>query len=126
MWKTPGLLALSLLAAAPAAEAQVSAENGRRVAEGSCARCHVVGDYNPNGGIGSTPSFQLMVNALDDWEARFRTFHARRPHPAVVRIRGFAYPSEDVRPPNAAPIEIELDDIADLTAFAATLRERKP
>ena len=37
------------------------AEAGRKISETHCARCHVVGDFNPMGGIGSTPSFQLLA-----------------------------------------------------------------
>jgi mono/diheme cytochrome c family protein len=99
------------------------AEIGRRISEQHCSRCHVVGDFNPMGGIGSTPSFQLMVNALEDWEARFLTFHQRLPHPPFVRIAGFPAPDPKVNPPTTAPFELELDDIERITAFARTLKE---
>ena len=36
-------------------------DKGRKVAELHCSRCHVVGDFNKNGGIASTPSFQMLV-----------------------------------------------------------------
>jgi len=97
--------------------------DGRSLSEQHCARCHVVGDFNKFGGIGSTPSFQLLVNAFDDWSERFETFHARRPHPAFVRVAGFEYPDPTVLPPNAAPVEIELDDISAIRAFAETLKK---
>ncbi|VAV89416.1 hypothetical protein MNBD_ALPHA08-2525, partial [hydrothermal vent metagenome] len=51
-----------------------SVDEGRKISQANCTRCHVVGDYNPNGGISSTPSFQLMVNALKDYQERFNTF----------------------------------------------------
>lgn len=105
------------------AQAQESADAGRLIAEEHCARCHVVGNYNPMGGIGSTPSFQLLVNYLEDWEARFATFHERHPHPPIVRVAGFPSPDPTVIPPNAAPFEIELEDIEHLIAFARTLKE---
>jgi hypothetical protein len=96
-------------------------EAGRAVAQQHCARCHVIGDFNPMGGIGSTPSFQLLVNNFDDWEERFRTFHIRLPHQPLVRIDGLPYPDPTVSPPNAAPFEIEFEDIERITAFARTL-----
>jgi hypothetical protein len=97
---------------------------GRAIAEKHCSRCHVIGDFNKFGGIGSTPSFQLLVNAFDDWQERFETFQARRPHPSFVRVAGFDYPDPDVFPPNASPVEIELDDIAAVRAFAETLKKK--
>jgi hypothetical protein len=75
------------------------------------------------GGIGSTPSFQLMVNNLEDWEVRFATFHERHPHPPITRIAGFPAPDPTVNPPNAAPFEIELEDINNIIAFVRTLKE---
>lgn len=96
---------------------------GRALSEEHCARCHVVGDFNPMGGIGSTPSFQLLVNRLPDWEERFQTFHVRLPHPSVVRVTGFPYPDPRYNPPAAEPFEIELDDISRIMAFARTLKE---
>lgn len=98
--------------------------DGKALAEEHCSRCHVVGDFNKFGGIGSTPSFQLLVDAFDDWAERFETFQARRPHPSFVRVAGYPYPDPDVFPPNAAPVEIELDDIAAIRAFAETLRKQ--
>jgi len=96
---------------------------GRSLSEQYCSRCHVIGDFNPTGGIGSTPSFQLLVNAFDDWADRFETFQARRPHPSFVRVTGYPYPDPKVFPPNATPVVIDLDDIAAIRAFAGTLRK---
>jgi hypothetical protein len=61
----------------------------------------------------------LLVNALADWEERFETFYARRPHPVHVRVKGHKPLTE--LPPNAMPFEIELSDVADLIAYARTL-----
>jgi hypothetical protein len=97
---------------------------GRALAERHCSRCHVIGDFNRFGGIGSTPSFQLLVDAFDDWQERFETFQARRPHPSFVRVTGFDYPDPTVFPPNASPVEIELGDIAAIRAFAETLKKQ--
>lgn len=98
-------------------------EDGRALAKLHCTRCHVVGDYNKFGGIGSTPSFQLLVNAFDDWRERFDTFHVRRPHLSFVRVKGFPYPDPKAYPPNATPVEINLDDVGAIRAFAETLKK---
>ncbi|VAX07183.1 hypothetical protein MNBD_ALPHA03-1451, partial [hydrothermal vent metagenome] len=88
----------------------------------NCTRCHVVGDYNPNGGISSTPSFQLMVNALKDYQERFNTFYARPPHPAVIIIKGIK--KLDDLPFNAAPVTLTQKNVKDITAFAKTLKKK--
>ena len=93
--------------------------DGKAVAQQHCTRCHVVGDYNPNGGISSTPSFQLLVNALKDHEERFDTFYVRPPHPAVIIIEGIE--KQDDLPFNAVPVKITLKDVENIAAFAKTL-----
>ncbi len=101
----------------------VDVAKGKKVAEQHCSRCHVIGDFNPYGGISSTPSFQLLVNALDDYQERFDTFYTRPPHPAVISIKGFA--KRDKLPYNAAPVEISLEDARNISAFANTLKKNK-
>lgn len=96
------------------------AENGRRLAEQHCARCHVVGEVNRLGGIGSTPSFHLLVTALKDWRQRFSTFFARRPHPAFLAIEGIGRPREDL-PTNAHPIVLPRSAVEDILAHAEAL-----
>ncbi len=118
------LLIVAVAALAPVPGAADEAATGKALAERHCSRCHVIGDFNRFGGIGSTPSFQLLVDAFDDWQERFETFQARRPHPSFVRVTGFAYPDPDVFPPNATPVEIELSDIAAIRAFAETLKKK--
>ncbi len=98
-----------------------SVSEGKLVAEQHCSRCHVVGGYNPNGGISSTPSFQLLVNMLKDYEERFDTFFDRPPHPAVIIMKGIK--KRDDLPYNAAPIEINLEDVKNIAAFVKTLRK---
>ena len=61
-----------------------------------------------------------MVNELDDWRERFQTFHVRRPHPSVVRIKGFDYPQD---PPTTVLIFLTIDDIDPLVAYAETLKK---
>lgn len=97
-------------------------DKGRELARDHCTRCHVVGDINPHGGISSTPSFQLMVSFLDDWEERFETFHVRHPHPAIIRFKGYDYP-DDL--PSTVPIFLEVDDVEALLAFARHLHKIK-
>jgi mono/diheme cytochrome c family protein len=91
---------------------------GRALAEAHCARCHVVGDFNPHGGIGSTPSLQ-WIKKLPDWRDRFQTFYVRRPHLAFVKVRGLEPPTK--LPPYAAPIELSPGDAEDVFAFIEAL-----
>lgn len=104
------------------AGAQSLADKGEKLARTHCARCHVVADGNAFSGIGSTPSFRLLVNALADWRERFETFHTRRPHPAVIRFEGVAPLSED--PPTTRTVDLKLDDIPALVAYAASLKKQ--
>ena len=93
---------------------------GRILAETHCARCHVIGDFNKFGGIGSTPSFRLL-RSLDDGMERFQTFYERRPHPVFVRVpdvprwsKALAYATEFTVTPEA---------IEDLLAFVKTMKQ---
>ncbi|MCB1521373.1 MAG: hypothetical protein KDJ37_12470 [Hyphomicrobiaceae bacterium] len=104
-------------AAVTAVRAEGQADNGQKLAETHCSRCHVIGSFNPHGGIGSTPSFRLLVTALADWRERFETFYARRPHPAFVAIEGIGRPREDL-PPNAHPVTLPKSALDDLVALA--------
>jgi len=94
-------------------------ESGRRLAREHCARCHVVGDFNPYGGVGSTPSFQLLAKR-DDWRERFETFYARRPHPVFVRV-----PEVDRwtdLPSPMAEFRVTQENLRNIMAFVRTLR----
>lgn len=96
-------------------------EKGRRLSETYCSRCHVVGDANKFGGISSTPSFKILVRALEDWRDRFETFHARLPHPSVIRIEGSKPPSAD--PPTTHQVYLKIEDIEAFVAYAETFVE---
>lgn len=96
---------------------------GRKIAATHCTRCHVVGDINPTGGISSTPSFQLLVRRRPDYKERFQTFFARRPHPAFLSLKGVGRLRPDL-PPNAQPVELSDQDVADMLAFIETLRPK--
>ncbi len=112
-------LALILFGAPSGARAEGSAEKGREIATTHCARCHVVGDFNPHGGIGSTPSFQLLARR-DDYLERFGTFFERRPHPVFVRVPGV--PKWSNLPSHVAEFEVLPESIEDIIAFVKTLR----
>jgi len=111
----PAFLVL-LAAAQPAAAAD--AGKGRALAERHCARCHVVGEFNPHGGIGSTPSLQ-WIKKLPDWRDRFQTFYVRRPHLAFIKVEGLEPLTK--LPPYATPITITPGDAEDIFAFVEGL-----
>ncbi len=120
--KRPALAVAILLAASvPIASAWAggNAEAGRKFSETHCARCHVVGDFNPMGGIGSTPSFQLLAKR-DDWLERFETFFERRPHPVFVRVPDVARWTK--LPSHVKEFEVTLANIDDIIAFVKTLQ----
>ena len=102
------------------AAAEGNAEKGRKIATDHCSRCHVIPDYNPHGGIGSTPSFRLLAEREDGME-RFETFFSRRPHPSFVRVPDIVPPTE--LPTVLAPVEMSQQDVDDLVASARKLRE---
>ena len=113
--------AAALLSGASATAADTSVENGRKIAQSHCARCHVIGDFNKYGGIGSTPSFQLLVKRRPDYRVRFETFFERPPHPAFVTIEGFQRRMPEL-PVNAAPVTLPLSAVNDILAFVETLK----
>lgn len=94
-------------------------EQGKRVADQHCSRCHVVGEANRMGGIGSTPSFALL-RRMDDWEERYSSFFARNPHPAFVTVEGLS--GTRTLPPNAAPITLTEDEVAALMAYVRSMK----
>ena len=115
-----GLLCLTALIA-PQAWADDAVAKGREIVRQHCTRCHVVPDMNPYGGIGSTPSFAAM-KWLDDWERRFEVFYALPPHPALVNIVGVSEARPKALPVFIAEIELQIEDIDAILAFARTLK----
>ena len=113
--------AAMLLAVPTSAHGDGNAARGKTVAEQHCARCHVVGDFNPYGGIGSTPSFQLLAKR-DDWLERFSTFFERRPHPVFVRVPNVERWTN--LPSYVVEFDITLESIDDIIAFVKTLRPK--
>lgn len=113
------IAAVLFLSLAPATTAVAGDnEKGRAIAHQHCARCHVIGDHNPKGGIGSTPSFQLL-RRMADWRERFGTFYNRRPHPVHVRVEGVRQWTN--LPPNAEPFTITQGNVDDILAFVETI-----
>ena len=92
---------------------------GKRVAEQHCARCHVVGEANRMGGIGSTPSFALL-RRMDDWEERYGSFYARNPHPSFITVEGLSV--ERTLPPNAQPIDMTMGELDALMAYVTAMK----
>jgi mono/diheme cytochrome c family protein len=120
----PGLAASLLCLGAlfaTAARAEGDVKTGREFSIKHCTRCHVVGDANPNGGIGSTPSFQLLARR-DDWRERFETFFERRPHPVFVRVPGV--PPWTKLPSIVEPFTITLGEIDAIVSFIETLEQK--
>lgn len=99
-------------------------QRGKTISEQQCSRCHVVGSYNPTGGISSTPSFQLLVKRRPDYRERFQSFHTRRPHPAFVIVEGVDRLMPEL-PLNAAALKLKLEDIDAIVAFIETLKPEK-
>ncbi len=115
-----GLLLLAGLwpAAAPRAEGNVEA--GRKFAATHCSRCHVVGEENKYGGIGSTPSFPLLVT-LRDYRERFQSFYERRPHPVFARMANVDKWVD--LPSPVVEFDVTAADIDNIMAFIETLRK---
>ena len=111
------ILVVASLSAAPV-WAGGDAAAGRKISETHCARCHVIGDFNPMGGIGSTQSFQLLAKR-GDWRERFETFFERRPHPVFVRVPDVARWTE--LPSHVTEFEVTPANIDDIVAFVETL-----
>ena len=124
---TLGVLMLLLLPApfSPATAEETAIKQGEQIARQHCSRCHVIPGLR-NMGIGSTPSFKLMVKSKSaDWRDKFEAFFSLAPHPAFVTIKELR--TERRGPAIAAPIYLSLRDLDDLMAYvdqlAADLRE---
>lgn len=116
------IVATLLIGLSGTASAESDVDRGRTVAKQHCSRCHVVDDASPFTGIASTPSFKLIVTALDDWRDRFKTFHTRLPHPSVVRFEGIA-PASDALP-TMKTVDLKLEDIDAIVAYVSWLKEQ--
>ncbi len=114
-------LGLSFLIIMKAANADENIIKGRNLAEQHCARCHVVGTFNKFGGIGSTPSFQLIAGMKDGLE-RFETFFERRPHPVFVRVPSVEKWSKV--PPYATEFTVTAQSLDQLLSFVKTIKKK--
>ena len=83
MFRLWPIASLALALVAWDARAAGDRQEGQRIAERWCKRCHVVGTENRHGGIDSTPSFFLMHDKLDDYRPRIQSFKQRRPHKSL-------------------------------------------
>jgi len=98
-------------------------KEGRQLVREHCARCHVIADINPYGGIGSTPSFEAMKN-LPDWRMRFEVFFILPPHPSVVRVEGISEERPENLPAFSHEIILSPMDVDNILVYVDTL-ERK-
>jgi len=123
MRRSATALAALLFLQSASSLAFAGASEGRQLVREHCTRCHVIGDINPYGGIGSTPSFEAMKN-LADWRERFEVFFILPPHPSLVRVEGVS----DERPENLPAFSHEIVltpiDVENILAYVDTL-ERK-
>ncbi len=117
------IAALVVVVAAGAAHGAGDPRKGKEIALKYCSRCHVVGDFNPRGGIESTPSFRRMVRFPKIFMERFATFYERRPHPAFVKVKGVR--TRFKIPPYATPFTITLEEVEDILAYVRTLAPAK-
>ena len=115
-----GLVLAAIPQTMSAAQAEEGvAEKGKELARLQCARCHVLPGLR-NMGIGSTPSFKIMVQSkAEDWRDKFEAFYSLPPHPAFVTIKELR--TERSGPSIIAPIIIGLRDLDDLMAFVDEL-----
>ena len=85
-----------------------------------CTRCHVVGNLNKYGGIGSTPSFGAM-KSLSDWQDRFATFWSLLPHPSVVQVEGLSPERPKGLLATTKQIFLNMDDVDAIQAYVDTV-----
>ena len=91
-------------------------KRGENLVRQHCTRCHVVGDMNRYGGIGSTPSFGA-IKTMPDWKERFEIFYNLPPHPAVVTVQGISKERSESLPAFVAQIILTIDEVEDLLSF---------
>jgi len=103
--------------------ALANVEEGRNLVREHCTRCHVIGDINPYGGIGSTPSFEAMKH-LADWRQRFEVFFTLPPHPSLVRIEGISEDRPENLPAFSQEIILTLEDVENILAYVDTLETK--
>ncbi|MTI42339.1 hypothetical protein JM93_01777 [Roseibium hamelinense] len=105
---------------AEASEPLALVQKGLELSKTHCGRCHIVSKADRFAGISSTPSFMIMIEALSDWQQRFDTFMARRPHPAHIRFAGDNERPEDL-PSSIAEVVLTLAEIEAIRAYVDQL-----
>ncbi len=95
-------------------------EKGEILVRQHCTRCHVVGDLNKYGGIGSTPSFGA-IKSLADWQDRFAAFWSLLPHPSVVRVDGLSLERPKGLLATTKQIFLDIDDVDAIQAYVDTV-----
>ena len=95
-------------------------EKGERLVRQHCTRCHVVGDLNKYGGIGSTPSFGA-IKSLPDWQDRFAAFWSLLPHPSVVQVEGLSPERPKGLLATTKQIFLDMDDVDAIQAYVNTV-----
>lgn len=93
---------------------------GEKLAYLNCGRCHVIGERNRMGGIGSTPSF-ASLRADADWEERMRAFYTLNPHPAFSQVDGVTPPFDPARPSPIHPLRLTRQEIEVIIDYARTV-----
>ncbi len=94
---------------------------GEKISLAHCGRCHVINDSNRMNAIGSSPSFALM-RTFSDWQRRFRTFFALKPHPAFTQVTDVTEPFADNLPSPIAPVEVTLEEIEAIMAYVGSIQ----
>lgn len=95
-------------------------EKGEKLVRQHCTRCHVVGNLNKYGGIGSTPSFGAM-KSLPDWQDRFAAFWSLLPHPSVVQVEGLSPERPKGLLATTKQIFLNMDDVDAIQAYVDTV-----
>ncbi|GAA0775848.1 hypothetical protein GCM10009077_13790 [Roseibium denhamense] len=93
---------------------------GEKLAVAHCGRCHMVNEATRLTTIGSSPSFAVL-RTFKDWQSRFETFFALRPHPAFTIIEDVTDPFDPSRPPPIAPVRMSLEDLFAILAFVSRI-----
>ena len=95
-------------------------EKGEVLVRQHCTRCHVVGDLNKYGSIGSTPSFGA-IKSLPDWQDRFTAFWSLLPHPSVVQVKELSPERPKSLLATTKQIFLNMDDVDAIQAYVETV-----
>ncbi|NDR56791.1 hypothetical protein FPS10_10185 [Pseudoruegeria sp. M32A2M] len=118
----PPVFSVAAVLRAEVEEEEISGDlvRGAALSLTHCGRCHVIGPQNAMNGVGSTPSFAVL-RTLENWHDRFAAFYALKPHPSFTQVAEITPPFPAGLQPTLAPVELTLDELADITAYAASL-----